>query len=131
MIYMPNYIIIALIATSIIFILANAIGKANRKVESEAIKRNAAVLKTFIDQKELLLEKANQLLKQCRVLMILALAASIIFKYVAPFPLLAPLFFIATYALLVMYILTGMMRSSLKKRIEELKGYSNQRKKIN
>ncbi|GAB1792575.1 hypothetical protein [Priestia megaterium] len=128
---MPNYIIIALIATSIIFILANAIGKANRKVESEAIKRNAAMLKTFIDQKELLLDKSNKLVKQCLVLMLLALASCIFFKFAFPFPFVASLFFIATYAFLVMYILTGMMRSSLKKRIEELKGYSNQRKKIN
>jgi len=128
---MPNYIIIALIVTSLIFIVATGIGKANRKIESEAINKKPAMVKTFIEQKELLLEKANQLLKQCRVLMLLALVASIIFKYVVPFPFLAPLFFIATYAFLVMYILTGMMRSSLKKRIEELKGYSNQRKKIN
>ncbi|MDP1443070.1 hypothetical protein [Priestia megaterium] len=128
---MSNYIIIALIVTSIIFIVATAIGKANRKIESEAINKKPAMVKTFIDQKELLLEKSNQLLKQCRVLMLLALVGSIVFKYVSPFPFLAPLFFIATYAFLVMYILTGMMRSSLTKRIEELKGYSNKRKKIN
>ncbi|MDG0061946.1 MULTISPECIES: hypothetical protein [unclassified Priestia] len=128
---MSNSVIIALIVTSLIFIVATAIGKANRKIESEAIKKRPAMVKTFIAQKELLLEKTNQLLKQSRLLMILALVASVLFKYAVPFPLLAPLFFIATYAFLVMYILTGMMRSSLKKRIEELKGYSNQRKKIN
>jgi len=128
---MSNSIIIALIATSLIFIVATAIGKANRKIESEAINKKPAMVKTFIDQKEFLLEKVNELLKLCRILMLLALATSIVIKYVSPVPFFAPLFFIATYAFLVMYILTGMMRSSLKKRIEELKGYSKQRKKIN
>jgi len=128
---MSNSIIIALIATSLIFIVATAIGKANRKIESEAINKKPAMVKTFIDQKEFLLEKVNELLKPCRILMLLALATSIVIKYVSPVPFFAPLFFIATYAFLVMYILTGMMRSSLKKRIEELKGYSKQRKKIN
>jgi len=128
---MSNSVIIALIATSLIFIVATAIGKANRKIESEAIKKRPAMVKTFIAQKELLLEKTNQLLKQGRLLMLLSLVASVFFKYVASFPFLAPLFFIATYAFLVMYILTAIIRSSLTKRIEELKGYSPKRKKIN
>jgi len=128
---MSNSVIIALIATSLIFIVATAIGKANRKIESEAIKKRPAMVKTFIAQKELLLEKTNQLLKQGRLLMLLSLVASIIFKYAVPFPLLAPLFFIATYVFLVMYILTGIMRSSLTKRINELKDYSPRRKKVN
>ncbi|MEB4872137.1 MULTISPECIES: hypothetical protein [Priestia] len=128
---MSNSIIIALIITSLIFIVATAIGKANRKIESEAIKKRPAMVKTFIAQKELLLEKTNQLLKQSRLLMLLALVASVFFKYVTPFPFLAPLFFVATYAFLVMYILTAIIRSSLTKRIEDLKGYSSRRKKVN
>jgi len=44
---MLNSVIIALIASSLIFIIDSAISKANRKIENKAIKKKSTMLKTF------------------------------------------------------------------------------------